>query len=191
MKNTHVCKILDIPEIQTDHYYLTAMKESYASQMFSFLGDRETMKFLTPHPPESVSEVTETIRESLKGLQDQKEIPWVIKEKSTDRIIGMFRLHKLNFWHKKTEMGVVISREFQKRGVMTELMPEILSFCFNELELNRVVGDIFAENQGSRKLLLGEGFREEGTLRQTDFDGERYHDTVVFSLLKAEYYKRM
>jgi [ribosomal protein S5]-alanine N-acetyltransferase len=182
-----ITQLESIPVIETDHYYLTAMKDTYARQMYLFLGDRETMKYLTPHPPESAEEVSDSIHHSLKQFANQKEIPWVIKEKGTGHIIGIVRLHKLNFWHKKTEMGVVISKEFQKRGVMSELLPQVLSFCFHELGLNRVVGDIFAENQGSRKLLLANGFREEGILRQTDFDGERYHDTVVFSLLKSEY----
>jgi [ribosomal protein S5]-alanine N-acetyltransferase len=187
MKTQHV---ESIPVIETEHYYLSAMKELYAPQMFEFLGERETMKFLTPHPPESIEEVTENIHGSLNQFHIKKEIPWVIKDKETDKLIGIFRLHKLNFWHKKTEMGVVISKEFQSRGVMTEILPDVLSFCFMDLGLNRVVGDIFAENEGSRKLLMNYGFKEEGTLRQTDYDGERYHDTVVFSLLKKEYLQK-
>ncbi|MGD6803732.1 GNAT family N-acetyltransferase [Rossellomorea vietnamensis] len=176
-----------IPVIETENYLLTEMKEDYASHMFEFLGDRVTMKYLTPHPDKTVQEVAESIKHSLKQFSMQSEIPWVIKEKHSRKIIGIFRLHKLNFWHSKTEMGVVISREYQKKGVMTELLPVILSYCFNNLKLNRVVGDIFAENEGSRKLLLAHGFCEEGVLRQTDFDGEKYHDTVVFSMLRNEY----
>ncbi|WP_421384940.1 GNAT family N-acetyltransferase [Bacillus salacetis] len=182
-----VIQLDSIPFLETENYCLSEMREDHAEQMYVFLGNRDTMKFLTPHPPESVWEVTETIQQSLNQFHKQKEIPWVIKEKGTKNIIGMFRLHKLNFWHKKTEMGVVISKDFQNRGVMTEILPTVLSFCFLELGLNRVVGDIFAGNDGSRKLLLTHGFKQEGVLRQTDFDGEGYHDTVVFSLLKEEY----
>ncbi|WP_113928579.1 GNAT family protein [Bacillus sp. P14.5] len=176
-----------IPVVETENYLLTEMKEGYAPQMFDFLGDKATMKYLTPHPAQTVKETVEGIQQSLKQFSMQKEIPWVIKEKQSGEIIGMFRLHKLNFWHSKTEMGVVISKHHQKIGVMTELLPAVLSFCFNELRLNRVVGDIFAENEGSRKVLCAHGFREEGVLRQTDFDGDRYHDTVVFSLLRSEF----
>ncbi|MGM0844760.1 MAG: GNAT family N-acetyltransferase [Bacillota bacterium] len=176
-----------IPVIETENYCLIEMSESYAQKMYEFLGDKGTMKYLTPHPARSVIEVTKGIQESLQQFKLQKEIPWLIKEKESGKIIGMFRLHKLNLWHSKTEMGVVISKGYQKRGVMTELLPKVLSFCFDELGLNRVVGDIFAENEGSRKLLLSQGFQEEGVLRHTDFDGERYHDTVVYSILKAEY----
>ncbi|RIW38434.1 N-acetyltransferase [Bacillus salacetis] len=176
-----------IPDIELKHYYLTGINETHAAKLFTFLGDGKTMKFLTPHPPQSVDEVTETIHKSLEQFHSQKEIPWVIIEKKTNEVIGLFRLHKLNLWHKKTEMGVVLSNTFQRKGVMSEILPEVLSFCFNELELNRVVGDIFADNTGSRKLLLANGFKEEGVLRQTDFDGEKYHDTVVFSILKSEY----
>ncbi|WP_456271292.1 GNAT family N-acetyltransferase [Bacillus sp. AK031] len=184
MKNLHTKKA---PIITTDHYYLSYMETEYAPQMYKFLGDKETMKYLTPHPPQNISDVAEKIARHQEQYRAEKEIPWAIVDKATEEVIGMLRLHKLNYWHKKAEMGVVIRKDHQHKGVMKEILPRVLSYCFLDLGLNRVVGDIFAENIGSRKLLLSHGFKEEGILRQTDFDGERYHDTVVFSLLKNEY----
>jgi [ribosomal protein S5]-alanine N-acetyltransferase len=87
-------------------------------------------------------------------------------------------------------MGVVISKGFQKNGVMTEILPFLIMFAFQDLHLNRLVGDIFAENEGSTRILTKFGFKKEGQLRQTDFDGEHFHDTVVYSLLKGEYEMR-
>lgn len=152
------------------------------------LSNQETMKFITPHPAKNVTEICEEIRDSLSKYHQKKEIPWIIIDKETNRFIGMFRFHKLNLWHKKAEMGVVISKENQGRGVMTEILPVLLQYGFSEMHLNRIVGDIFSGNKGSKKLLEKNGFRKEGTLRQTDFDGEKYHDTIVYSLLKHEFH---
>jgi [ribosomal protein S5]-alanine N-acetyltransferase len=184
MKSLHTAKA---PVITADHYYLSYMETEYAPQMYKFLGDKETMRYLTPHPPQTIKEVEEKIAVHQEQYLAEKEIPWVIKDSTAEEIIGMFRLHKLSYWHKKAEMGVVIRKDYQRKGVMKKILPKVLAYCFQDLGLNRVVGDIFAENMGSRKLLLAHGFKEEGILRQTDFDGKRYHDTVVFSLLKDEY----
>lgn len=108
-------------------------------------------------------------------------------EKGSETVVGQFSLHKLNMWHKKAEMGVTIKKEYQNKGVMTEILEQVLVFCFETLGLNRIVGDIFAGNKGSEKLLKKYGFTKEGIMRQTDFDGERYHDTVVFSMMRSEY----
>lgn len=177
----------DIPIIETNNYILRGLQMKDAPVLFSFMSDQETVKYITPTPIQTVTEMNEQIHKSLLNFDRKKEIPWVIVDKNKNLVIGIFRFHKLNDWHQKTEMGVVISKPHQKRGVMTEILPEILSFGFITLGLNRIVGDIFAENEGSRKLLERLGFQKEGTLRQTDFDGTRYHDTVVYSMLRTEY----
>ncbi|WP_328703155.1 GNAT family N-acetyltransferase [Alkalihalobacterium elongatum] len=181
--------LVEIPTLETKHFLLRGMTKDDVSSLFVFMSNEDTMKYITPHPVKTMEELQTNIETSLNNFEAEKEIPWVVVQKENDEVIGMFRFHKLNLWHKKTEMGVVIRKDFQKSGVMSEILQQILSFGFNTLELNRIVGDIFAENQGSEKLLLKYGFKREGTLRQTDFDGSRFHDTVVFSLLKSDYYK--
>lgn len=181
-------KLLSIPELETKHYFLRGMTLDDAKHLFNFLSNHETMKFITPHPVKTIKEVEESIQSSIQNFKNTKEIPWVIINKYDQDLIGVFRLHKLNMWHKKTEMGVVIRKDYQNKGVMSELLPAVLSYGFNILGLNRIVGDIFAGNKASEKLLLKYGFTKEGQLQQTDFDGEQYHDTVVYSILKNEFH---
>lgn len=178
---------MKIISLETKHYLLRGLSIGDAPALFDILKDRKTMQYITPHPVQTLEEMEEKMKAQLANFQQQKEIPWAIIHKESKQLIGMFRLHKLHLWHKKAEMGVVIAEDFQNKGVMTELLPEILRFGFLELGLNRIVGDIFAENTGSRKLLKKFGFHKDGVLRQTDFDGETYHDTVVYSMLKSEY----
>jgi [ribosomal protein S5]-alanine N-acetyltransferase len=175
------------PKLETKNYLLRGISLKDAHSLFLIMNDAETMKFITPHPIQTIEEMKIKIKEHLIHFQKEKEIPWVVIKKSNNEVIGMFRFHKLHLWHKKAEMGVVLHKDYQQKGVMTEVIREILPFGFYVLGLNRIVGDIFEENEGSRRLLKKFGFRKEGTLRQTDFDGERYHNTVVYSILKDEY----
>lgn len=176
-----------VPVLETEHYRLRGLREDDASELFGFMRDKNTMKFITPDPVKSEPDMWQEIQGQLENFAKRTELPWVIEDKEKGEIIGKFSLHKLSMWHKKAELGVIIREEYQQKGVVTEVLEEILHYAFDTLELNRVVGDIFAENEGSEKLLKKYGFKEEGTMRQTDFDGKRYHDTVVFSLLKSEY----
>jgi ribosomal-protein-alanine N-acetyltransferase len=176
-----------IPELESQHFLLRGMRLLDAKSMLVFMSDHETMKYMTPHPVQTVEEMEKTIAKSLSQFEQQQEIPWVIVDKKTEEVIGMFRFHKLHFWHRKTEMGAVLRKDFQQRGAMTEIFKEALSFGFHTLRLNRIVGDIFADNKGSQRLLEKYGFHKDGIPRQTDFDGERYHDTIVYSLLRSEF----
>jgi ribosomal-protein-alanine N-acetyltransferase len=177
----------EIPVLETGNYKLRGMTREDIPELFTFLSDGETMKFITPHLVRTEKEVNEVVQHSLQSFREQKEIPWVIIDKNTNRLIGQFRFHKLHLWHSKTEMNVVISKGYQSKGVMTELLEKVLEFGFKILGLNRIVGDIFAGNERSQKLLENYGFHKDGVMRQTDFDGEQYHDTVVYSMLKSEY----
>lgn len=178
------------PVIETEYYLLRGMTPKDSADMFRFMADRETMKFITSHPVTSEKEVQEKIETYLDRLRQGKEIPWMIEDKANGTVIGMVRLHKIHSWHKKAELGAVIREENQRTGVMSEVLESVLAFAFADLGLNRIVGDIFAENKASEKLLKKYGFRKEGQLRQTDFDGRSFHDTVVYSLLKPEFEAR-
>jgi [ribosomal protein S5]-alanine N-acetyltransferase len=180
-----------IPMLETKNYQLRGISFEDALSLFDFMRDVETMKYITPHPVQTLVDMEEKIKSQLTNFHNKKEIPWVVIQKSTQDIIGLFRLHKVHMWHKKAEMGVVIQRDHQQKGVMTEILAVILNYGFNVLGINRIVGDIFAENKGSKRLLEKYGFHQDGILRQTDFDGERYHDTIVYSMLKSEFFKKI
>ncbi|WP_404450586.1 GNAT family N-acetyltransferase [Virgibacillus necropolis] len=176
-----------IPRLVTENYMLRGITLDDAAELFSFVSDKETMKFITPHPVQTGAEMLEIVHMQLERYDDRKEIPWVIVNNKNGEIVGQFHLHKLNLWHKKAELGVIIRKEYQNNGVMTEILRPILAFGFETLGLNRIVGDTFAGNTGSEKILKKYGFTKEGVMRQTDFDGEMFHDTVVFSMLRSEY----
>ncbi|WP_077618326.1 GNAT family N-acetyltransferase [Bacillus sinesaloumensis] len=176
-----------IPRIDTEKYILRGMTVQDAPALFTFMSDSVTMRYITPHPVQSLEEMEEKITGYLENFQKAKEIPWVIVERKSGNVIGMFRFHKLHMWHRKAELGAAIHTEYQQTGVMTEVLKRMLMFGFQDLGLNRIVGDLFAENKGSKKLMEKFGFHKDGKLRQTDFDGIRYHDTIVYSMLKEEF----
>ncbi|KGX84238.1 GNAT family N-acetyltransferase [Pontibacillus marinus] len=180
-----------IPTLRTEHYFLRGLEKKDAESLYQILKNETTMKYITPHPIQSLIEMREKIIDYLQGFKDEKEIPWVIVHRESNNVIGIFRLHKLHMWHKKAELGAIIHPDFQNSGVMSQVLERALAYAFNEIGLNRIVGDIFSGNVASRALLKKFGFIKEGVLRQTDFDGKHFHNTEVYSMLKPEYEKRL
>ncbi|WP_240508011.1 GNAT family N-acetyltransferase [Virgibacillus indicus] len=131
-----------IPVLETEHYQLRGMTVGDTSELFAFHKNKEIMKYITPDPVKTEAEMREEVLGQLKRFSDQKEIPWVIINKSNGDLIGSFSFYKLHMFHKKADMGVVLCGDYQGRGVMTEVLEKVLSFGFGELGLNRIVGDI-------------------------------------------------
>ncbi|MBM7094487.1 GNAT family N-acetyltransferase [Bacillus sp. H-16] len=178
---------MNIPDLKTADFLLTKVKPEDSVDLFPIFKDKETMKYITPHPVTSLEQMDQKLDTMISLMKKGKEASWIIRPTNHNEAAGLFRFHKIHKWHQKAEMNAVLSPVYQNSGVMTQILPCVLSFGLKEMKLNRIAGDIFIENQGSRRLLEKNGFHCDGILRQTDFDGERFYDTAVYSILRDEY----
>jgi UDP-4-amino-4,6-dideoxy-N-acetyl-beta-L-altrosamine N-acetyltransferase len=76
-------------------------------------------------------------------------------------------------------------------GTGQQLGRSALEHAFGVLKLHKVCGQALAYNEHSIKFHQRLGFRQEGTLRQQHFDGQRYHDVWCFGLLSAEWQAKL
>ena len=72
-------------------------------------------------------------------------------------------------------------------GTGRDLGGAALEYAFHELLLQKVNGQALAYNDPSIHFHERLGFKREGCLRQQHFDGNRYHDVVLFGLLSSEW----
>lgn len=105
-----------IPNLETENYQLKGITHDIAPSLFCFMKDANTMKYITPHPVQTLKEMEKEIEVQLSNFQKLKEIPWVIIQKSTSEVIGMFHFHKLNMWHKKSRNGCGYSQRSPAKG---------------------------------------------------------------------------
>lgn len=70
---------------------------------------------------------------------------------------------------------------------MTEAAEAVISFGFNNLNINRIEAEVMMGNTQSEHLLLKLGFRKEGCLRDWMYWDNKHFDMTMFSLLKREY----
>ena len=69
---------------------------------------------------------------------------------------------------------------------MTEVAHVVMHFGFTNMQLNKIEAKVEPKNEASIRLLHKLGFRQEGLLRQHEFEKGRYIDLAVFSKLKSE-----
>lgn len=101
-----------------------------------------------------------------KSKEESKEIlDTFIKDKNIlaiekdGRVIGSIGIHKYdeeffdNLTDKKAaELGFVLSSDFHKQGIMTEALELLISYLFNEWDLDVLVGGFYRGNFISKKL---------------------------------------
>ncbi len=106
---------------------------------------------------------------------------------SNGRFAGVLGTHKIHRLYQKVELGYWIGYPFQGKGIVTDCCRAMVTYLFDERKLNRVEIHCAVDNAKSIAIPKRLGFKLEGTLREGDFSGGRYHDLHVFGMLSREW----
>lgn len=98
--------------------------------------------------------------------------------------IALFKVHDRTRW---AEIAIAIAPEYWGNGYGTEASERLVEYAFDERNLHRLQARVMASNEASRRIWEKLGFELEGRLRENQFDGGEYVDTLYFGLLEHEY----
>lgn len=100
-----------------------------------------------------------------------------------ERIVGVVSYMGVDWRNRRTVLGYWLDVGHEGQGLMTRAVRAMVDHALSVWELNRVEIRAAVENRRSRAVAERLGFAEEGTLRQAEFLGDRYHDTVIYAML--------
>jgi RimJ/RimL family protein N-acetyltransferase len=133
--------------------------------------------------------VVEYIGEALTAQQQGSELPFVIVQKATDRVVGTTRFYYIQPAQKSAAIGYTwVAQSAQRTAVNTEAKLLLLTHAFEHWRCNRIelITDVL--NQQSRAAILRLGAKEEGTLRKhLIMPNGRVRDSVCFSIIIEEW----
>lgn len=113
---------------------------------------------------------------------------FLLVDKQSNLPIGECGFHTWNKKHNRAELFYFLKADEHKRkGFMTEAIPVILRYGFEQMDLHRVEALIAAWNEPSLKLVNKFNFVKEGVMREDYFDNGRHEDSTCYSLLVSEY----
>lgn len=118
-----------------------------------------------------------------------EQYPFVIFDKATNKVIGSTRFFEIFQEHKKLEIGWTwYDPEYWGKGHNIEVKLLLLTYCFEQLQLNRVQLKTRTTNLRSMKAIQKIGATQEGVLRKDriQLNGE-VRDTVMYSIINDEW----
>jgi [ribosomal protein S5]-alanine N-acetyltransferase len=94
--------------------------------------------------------------------------------------IGNIKIGNINRIHRYADLGLVIgAKQFWGQGYATEAIRLATEYAFQELNLNKLVAQIYAPNVGSRKAFENAGYRVVGQYSKHRFYKGRFVDAVL------------
>lgn len=83
-------------------------------------------------------------------------------------------------------IGIALLPAWRGRGYGTSAQRLLARHLFDQYPLHRIQADTAVDNPAERKSLERAGFTCEGLIRAAEFRNGRYHDHLLYSLLRSE-----
>ncbi len=156
------------PNITSAKFYLRPLSINDDKQIFILRSDERVLKYLDKPKAKSINEAREFIDKINKGIKNNEWIMWVIESKESSSFIGTICLWNLSDDKTKADIGFEILPDFFGKGIMQEVIPIILNFGFDVMDLDVIEGEVDPENIKSIKLMEKFGFEYNKKLESTD-----------------------
>ncbi len=176
----------EVPDLETRRLSLRKLRLSDADAIFEYASDPEVAKFVTWEAHRSVGDSIAFISMVLGLYKTGREAHWAIIHKDDDKVIGTCAFLDWNTTHASAEIGYALSRRYWGRGLMTEVVREMISFGFSAMKLDRIQAFCELDNTASCRVLEKTGMKCEGVLRAYKKIKGTGHDLKIYSIITRD-----
>ncbi|WP_128330571.1 GNAT family N-acetyltransferase [Apibacter sp. HY039] len=89
-----------------------------------------------------------------------------------------------DIYRKSVEIGYWLSESYWGKGIMPEVLKEMVNYSFSTWDISRVFAKPFSINEQSQKVLVKAGFEYEATLKKAIYKNDSYLDEMIFSVVR-------
>ena len=171
------------PIIETERFLLRRITLSDAEDLFKMRSNKEVMQFIGKPLAKNITDAEQLITTFELGFNNKSAIVWGITFKNQHPIIGTISFHDIDKVNFRSELGYMLNSDYWRQGVLSEVLPEVIKFGFNTLNLHSIEARIAPENSSSKKLLLKNNFVKEAYFKENYFFNQQFLDTEVYSLI--------
>ncbi len=169
------------PILEGEHVRLQPPSAELASLYCRWFADTEVNLYTLRFPP-SPKMAQEWLD---KAAESDRDVLWMITVEG--RPIGAVQVDTINWHHRRGEGAIVIGEKAEwGKGYGAEALRLVTRFAFEELNLDKLMGEAIVENVGSIRAMEKAGFREWGVARKHFYQNGRWSDAWFGEALREE-----
>lgn len=123
-------------------------------------------------------------------INSDNDFMFIILDSESKEVIGACGLLYINWIIRSADFSFYIGRNAEyidSDGYALEAAQLLIGYGFNNLNLNKIWMELYEYDVAKKTLFIEEfGFKQEATLRQNCFEGGRYWDSIIISLLRGD-----
>jgi len=180
------------PTVETERCILRPPTMDDVSAIFEMMSDERITRYLGRKPMYSIDDAVKRVDSHITGFRDQSSVTWMICSRDSGDVMGVCMFFNLSKSHYRAELGYMLLPQWWRQGIMSEIMPVVLKWGFDVMQLHSVMAQIDPENDASRKLLEKYGFAQEAYFREDFYHPvhQKFTDTAILSLIKPDWQKQ-
>ena len=174
--------------LEGQHTILEPLSLAHKEPLLAAAADGELWNSIVTVVP-SRETIAAYLAEALTAQQQGSELPFVVIQKATNRVVGTTRFYYIQPHQKSAAIGYTwMARSAQRTAVNTEAKLLLLTHGFEHWRCNRIEFITDVLNEQSRAAILRLGAKQEGILRNhIIMPNGRVRDSVCFSIIIEEW----
>jgi RimJ/RimL family protein N-acetyltransferase len=135
------------------------------------------------------AELRERIERSGEWPASGRGIELAIADRATEELLGTVVLHSIDWRHERAEVGFWLVPGARGQGAAVEGVGLMVAWAFDDLHLHRIeMVTLPALPNFARVMALAKrlGFRQEGVMRQRNFERGVRRDTMMLARLRDD-----
>ncbi len=144
----------------------------------------ELTQYMCWEPPSKIEE-TYAIFDNYK--KDPSGEPYRFSILKGQTFIGRVGVRDINREEKSANFGFWIAQDFQNQGYGTEVLKAIARFVFEDLNLEKLTGEVFTENKTSQRVFEKVGFTKVRTIKNALKKRGKLIDEYAYELLAKDF----
>lgn len=171
------------PYLSTPRFQLRPLAFTDTEDVFMLRSDPRVNQFLDRPIATTVADARQFIEMIQGGIANNKWIHWVITSKDNDRLLGTIGLWNIVPELDEAEVGYELQAEYFGKGIMQEVMPEIIRYAQQQLQVKRIAALLAIGNERSIRLLERNHFTPDDALRARLEKEDELTNMLVYSLV--------
>ena len=177
---------LPFKNLESQRLLLRHITPADVNEIFALRSNADVMKYVPRPLCTKPDDAMDLINMMEKKLETNEGINWAITLKGDNTLIGFIGHYQIKWEYFRSEIGYILSPEFQGKGIVTEAIKLIVDYGFNDMNMHSLEAVIDPENAASARVLEKNNFIKEAHFKENEFFDGKFIDSVFYSLLETK-----
>jgi len=171
------------PVLKGEHITLRPADDADPPRFLPWIADMEVTRYLGRRTGAALYQEVDFFK---KVGESKIDVIWIIEAEG--EAVGATGIHEIDWLNAHAITGTLIGRKDKwGKGIATEAMRLRTRYAFRELNLTKLMTEVFMDNAASRRALERNGYKTVGIHRHLFFTGGKWHDVWLGEVLRDEW----